>query len=220
MPLRIAHRGASAYAPENTLLAIKKAIDLKAGMIEIDVHKCLTGEIIVFHDEKIQNKKIMSTPLAEIKKICLPQNQKIPLLQEVIDLINRKAILNIELKGKDTAQGTASIIKKYVDKGWNYKDFLVTSYYYKELRQIKKTSQKIRTGLVFRGIPFGHVWLAKKIGCSTIISHKYHTTEWLVKRAKKAGLKIYVWTVNDEKEIKFFKEIKVDGIITDYPDKV
>ncbi len=220
MTISIAHRGASGYAPENTLLAFKKAIEMKASMIEIDVHKCLTGEIIVFHDEKINGKRIASMSLSEIKKIFLPQKQKIPTLQEAIEVISKKAILNVELKGKGIAVQVAKIIGEYIIKGWEYEHFIVSSFYYRELRQVKKEGQKIVTGLVFRGIPFGHVWLAKKIGASVIVSHRYYTTEWLVKRAKSIGLKTFVWTVNDEEEIKFFKEIKVDGIITDYPDKV
>ncbi len=220
MTITIAHRGASAQAPENTLLAIKKALEMKAGMIEIDVHKCLTGEIIIFHDEKINGKKISLMPFSEIKKITLEQKQKIPLLEEAIELINKKAILNIEIKGNNTAEKTVSIIQKYISKGWSYKDFIITSFTHKDLRKIKSSDQKINTGLIFRGIPFGHVWFAKKFRCSAIISHRYYTTEWLVKRAHNNGMKIFVWTVNEEKEIKFFKDIKVDGIITDYPDKI
>ena len=101
--LVIGHRGAKGHLAENTLESIKKAMQLGADGIEIDVFRCLSGEIVLFHDEKLDkltNGKglIENTSLEELKKLkVMGTNQQIPTLNEVFDVIDNKTFLNIEL---------------------------------------------------------------------------------------------------------------------------
>ena len=110
-PLIIGHRGAKGHVAENTLPSIAKAIELGVDGIEVDVFLCKSGELVVFHDKKLDrltNAKgyIESLEYDSIKKISVLGKYKIPTLDEVLELIGGKAFLNIELKGSGTAEPT------------------------------------------------------------------------------------------------------------------
>ena len=101
--LKIGHRGAKGHVAENTLESIKKAMLLKVDMIEIDVHLCKTGELVVIHDEELGNTTsgngvVSDKSLAQIKSFRTREGYQIPTLSEVLELIQDKVILNIELK--------------------------------------------------------------------------------------------------------------------------
>src|SRR3990167_6132033 len=107
--LKIGHRGAKGYEPENTLISFQKAIDLKVDGIELDVHLSLDGEIMVIHDETIDR----TTPNIGFVKNNTSSDLKelgIPTLIEVLDLTNQKCFINIELKGIGTAKPVVDII--------------------------------------------------------------------------------------------------------------
>src|SRR5699024_1534805 len=108
---------------ENTLPSIKKAVEMRCDMIEIDVYKIKSGEVMVFHDttlERITNGKgaIEDYTFEELRKIKVAGEYQIPTLQEVIETIDRNAVLNIELKGKNTALASYKIVQDYLSKGW------------------------------------------------------------------------------------------------------
>ena len=116
--LNIGHRGAKGYVAENTIASISKAIELGVDGVEIDVFRCSTGELIVFHDktlEKLTNAIgfIEKLTLDSIKKIKVLGKEKIPTLIEVMNFINSRIILNIELKGKNTAIPTVKLLNNY-----------------------------------------------------------------------------------------------------------
>lgn len=112
------HRGAMGHATENTLASIKKGIELKADMLEIDVYKIKTGELVVFHDDdldRITNAKgiIEDYTFDDLRKVLVSGKHQIPTLQEVIETIDKRVVLNIELKGTNTATDTYRIIEEY-----------------------------------------------------------------------------------------------------------
>ena len=113
-----AHRGASGYELENTLSAFNKAVELNAKAIELDVFKCASGEIVVFHDESLarlssSEDSIESITISDIAKFQLTGGEKIPTLDEVLDLmLGTEVQINIELKGANTADGVQELIEK------------------------------------------------------------------------------------------------------------
>ena len=118
-PLKIGHRGAKAYITENTIASIEKALQLGVDGVEKDVHKCASGELVVFHDftlDRLTNGtgEISSYALLELQQLKVAEQFKIPTLTEVLDNLNGSCILNIELKGKNTALGTSKIITHYL----------------------------------------------------------------------------------------------------------
>jgi len=137
--LRIGHRGAMGHITENTVESIVKAIDLHCDMIEIDVFKVKSGELVVFHDDtldRITNAKgdIESYTLEELEDVLVGGKYKIPTLGEVIEVIGKKAVLNIELKGSNTAVDTHRLIRTFLQRGWTYDDFILSSFKWEELK--------------------------------------------------------------------------------------
>lgn len=121
MTIIVGHKGAAGYAPENTLASFRKAIELACDRIELDVRLSKNKELVVFHDEEVSrltNGKgfVREMTLAELKKMDCAEGEKIPTLQEVIDLAKNKIDLQIELKDDDMAALVNEIIKKIVLK--------------------------------------------------------------------------------------------------------
>jgi len=220
-----AHRGASGYQSENTLASFKKALEIGVDGIEFDVHLSKDGHVVVIHDSSIfrTTKRlgfIKNKSLADLKKLDAGKGEQIPTLQEVLDLVNKKAKAQIELKGKGTALPVAKIINEYVQKKkWKYNDFLVSSFNHKELREFKKLLPQIRTGALIIGIKIQFDKYKNELNAYSINMWCPFVRKSVVDEAHRRGLKIFAYTVNSKKEIKRMREIGVDCIFTNYPDR-
>ena len=217
----IGHRGAMGYRPENTLASFQKALDLGVDMIELDVHACESGELVVAHSQSISNKgirkKIKDLSLDELKNI----NQDMPRLIEVLNLVNRKVKINIELKGINTAYPIKWIIDYYVwSKGWTYEDFLVSSKDFQRLKLFREANPYTRMGVIIGYLYFDPISLAKEINAWSVHVYLRHASKKLVNRCHENGLKILVWTVDSPKDIKRIKSMGVDGIFSNFPDRI
>jgi glycerophosphoryl diester phosphodiesterase len=223
--LRIAHRGASGYAPENTLAAFEKALGMGVDEIEFDVQLSKDGAVVVIHDKFINrttNGKglVANKSLIELNELDAGKGEKIPTLQEVLDLVNKKVSVNIELKGKGTALPVSIIIKDYVqNKGWKYSDFFVSSFDHKELHVFKQLLPQIEIGALIIGI-LVHYDRYVKLGAYSLNLWSKMVRKSVVDSAHKKGLKVYAYTVNSPEEIKKMKAYGVDGVFTNYPDRV
>lgn len=223
MKFKIGHRGAMGYEPENTLLSFKKALDLQVDAIELDVHLCKTKEVVVIHDDTVNrttNGKgyVVEKTFSELRLLDAGKGQKIPALQEVFDLIKRKIKINIELKGRETAKPVSEIIEKYVrEKGWQCDDFLVSSFNRHELLEFSKLKPEIKIGLVTTKASLD---LAVKIKAHSVNVRYDAVNKNFVSTAHKKGLMVFAWTVNNSKDIKRIKSYGVDGIFSDFPDRL
>ena len=224
--LKIGHRGAKGHVAENTLESIQKALDLGVDGIEIDVHLCASGELVVFHDftlDRITNGtgEVKKLSLLELKKLKIKSQFLIPTLEEVLDLINKKCFLNIELKGRNTALKTSEVIQDYIqNKDWNYEDFLVSSFQIRELEAIFNLDKKIPLGVLTKANMDEAIEFAQTINALAIHPNYALLTPENIKRAQDKNYKVYTWTVNDEKTIQRMKSYGVDGIISDVPDRL
>ena len=132
-PLNIGHRGAKGHIAENTLPSISKAIELGVDGIEIDIFVCKSGELVVFHDKKLDRLTnshgyIESLEYDSIRKISVLGEHKIPTLNEVLELIDGKVFLNIELKGSGTAEPTHKLLTPLLkQKKWRPDQFIISS---------------------------------------------------------------------------------------------
>ena len=224
--LKIGHRGAKGYIAENTFESIQKALDFGVDGIEIDVHLCASGELVVFHDFTLDRMtdgtgEVGKQSLEELKLLKINDQFLIPTLEEVLDLIDKKCFLNIELKGRHTALKTSEVIQKYIkEKGWKYSDFLVSSFQHLELEEVYKTDKNIPLGVLTKASVTEVLEFAETIKAIAIHPNFALLTKENVKRAKTEGYKVYTWTVNDEQTIKRMKGYGVDGIISDVPDRL
>ncbi len=202
------HRGAMGHATENTLASIEKGIELKADMLEIDVFKIKTGEMVVFHDDdldRITNAKgkIEEYTFEELRKVLVAGKHQIPTLQEVIETIDKK------------------VVEEYKKKGWRNKDFFISSFRVGELQKMRSLSTEIAIGLLTYKDPIETIIKTGKELKAQAINPYYKTlTAENVTVMKANNFKIYPWTVNEPVDIKNLQGLKVSGIITDYPERI
>ena len=224
--LTIGHRGACGYEPENTLLSFSRALQLHVDVIELDVHVCRSGEIVVIHDEKVDRTTngrgyVRDKVLDELKTLDAGNGERIPTLQEVLDLVDSKAKVNIELKGAGTAQPVFRLIEKYVKEcGWSCSDFLISSFNQDELQEFKKLSNEYRIGVLVRDVSTGFIEFAEKVGAYSVNVCIDAISKNLVDDAHRRGMRVFVWTADSTEDIRRMKCIGVDGIASDYPDRL
>ncbi|VXC26585.1 Glycerophosphodiester phosphodiesterase [Flavobacterium sp. 9AF] len=223
---KIGHRGAKGHITENTLDSFEKAIHLQVDAIELDVHVCASGELVVFHDftlERLTNAEgeISKFTLQQLRELKILDTYHIPTLIETLDLIDKRCKINIELKGHDTAQPTASLIEYYVQKkGWQYSDFIVSSFQYEELKTFSHLHSKIPLAVLTQASVEQAIEWAKKFNASYIHPHFSLLTTDNCNFAKQNKLKINTWTVNDSIDIEHVKRFTIEGIISDFPDRI
>lgn len=225
-PLVIGHRGAMGHETENTLASIQKALDLGVDMIEIDVFKIKSGEIVVFHDETVDRLsngggRIEDYNIVDLRKLILDGNHKIPTLQDVLKLIDNKTRLNIELKGAGTADRTNFIMNYYInEKGWNPDNFIISSFKWDELRAFRALNKDIAIAVLTEENPLEALPIAKELNAEAINPYFELLTPENTGQIHAAGFKIYTWTVNEAPDINKIKELHVDGIITNFPERI
>ncbi len=224
MLLCIGHRGAMGYAPENTLKSIAKAIELGAPWIEIDVHH-IDNHLMVIHDKQLERTtnglgKVSNQTFTYLRSLDAGEGEKIPTLNEVLDLINQRAGLNIELKGKDTAEAVVNLIQERCRQGWDIEQFLVSAFKRQEIIKVKQLDGRIRIGALICGFPFFNATFAEKLRAYSVHQCLRFINRRLIKDAHRRGLKVFVYTVNQTEDIEKMIDIGVDGLFSDYPDRV
>jgi glycerophosphoryl diester phosphodiesterase len=223
---KIGHRGVKGYEPENTLVSFQKALDMQVDGIELDVHLSADGELMVIHDETIDrttNGKgfVNKLSLHELKAFRIDNKHQIPTLKEVFDLVNQNCFINIELKKYDTAEKVVSLIEKYViKKGWKYDRFLVSSFDWNALQQVAFLNDKIPIGVLTEtGLELALAF-AKFIQAKSINPHFHLLTKENTAQMQEKGLQVFPWTVNETEDIQKIKAFNVNGIITDFPNRI
>jgi glycerophosphoryl diester phosphodiesterase len=222
--LKIGHRGAKGYMPENTLIAFEKAILMGCKGIELDVHLSADGEIIVIHDhttDRVTGQKgvVSALSLSELKKMRVANAHKIPLLSEVFDLIDHRAIINIELKVGEAAEPVLRLIEKYVADGWQFSEFLISSFDWPALQHVRELHPEIPLGILTQTDLDLAAAFAKTINAETIHPHFHLLNNENIKALQK-DFKVFTWTVNEPEDIQNMKAIGVNAIITDFPDRI
>lgn len=225
-PLVFGHRGFRGKYTENSLQAFKQAVSLGVDGVELDVWVCKTGELVVFHDrtlERLTSGKgnIFDKTFNELRALKLPNNEQIPTLSEVLAQIKHACVVNIELKGPNTAKSVAQVIQTFIQKhGWHKQDFMVSSFNHPELIKFHKLMPQIPFGPIIDGLMLGKAKFAQAMGADYLVINFEYASQALVHDAHKRKLKIYAYTVNDSVDIANMQKLKLDGIISDYPNLV
>ena len=217
--LRIGHRGARAYTPENTLMSFKKAIEIGANTIELDVRKTKDNQMVVIHDadvERTTNGKglVKDLTLSQIKHFSTEESQKIPTLEEVLDYLkSSKVRVIIELKEAGYEEKVLSTVKSFQLE----KQVIISSFLEEAIRRVRELDPDVETGLIYakHSNPIKTA-LALKTNYLIALYRFVHTVT--VEKAHQNGLKVIVWTINTPEEMATFAKKGVDGIATDKPD--
>lgn len=224
--LKIGHRGAKGYEPENTLVSFQKALDMQVDGIELDVHLSADGEIIVIHDETIDrttNGKgaVNTLSLRELKAFRIDEKYEIPTLKEVFDLVNQDCFINIELKSYEATDKVVSLIEKYVSKkDWKYDRFLISSFDWNAVQQVAFLNDKIPVGILTETDLDLALAFAKFIQAKSIHPHYHLLTKENTAKIQEKGFQVFPWTINELGDIQKIKTCNVNGIITDFPNRI
>ena len=222
MVLRIGHRGAAGHEPENTLLSLNKAVELGCDMTEIDVHVCGSGEVVVIHDDIVDRTTdtmgaVSELSLDELKALNAGKGERIPTLNEVLSCLKGRVSLNIELKGQGTPGPVHGIIE---NSGWFPDELVFTSFDWNMLEEYRELDPEANLGPLAHVNIFHAARFATKIDAYCVNPLHRLCSRSFVGKAHKRGLKVYPWTVNEPDDIEKMNSFGVDGIISDYPDRV
>ncbi len=221
----IGHRGACGYEDENTLNSFQKAIDLGIHYVEFDVYKCKTGELIVHHDIILDNLTnlrgfIEEKTFEEISHAKTKHNLHLPTLQEVLDLIDKRVNVNIEIKSENSSKDVIGVINHYIsEKNWELDNFIISSFFHEELLKFSKLNSNIKIGVLIGHLPINSDFLDEFDPYCVSLDEEFISLKF-VKEVKKKGIKIFAYTVNSKKEFTRLRKLGVDGVFSNFPNKI
>ncbi|HVY55995.1 MAG TPA: glycerophosphodiester phosphodiesterase family protein [Thermodesulfobacteriota bacterium] len=218
--LRIAHRGASAYEPENTLRSFRRAIELGADMVELDVRKSLDGRLVIIHDSSVDRTTNGKGPvrmksLDELKTLDAGMGERVPTLEEVVECGAGRTRFVIELKEDRLEERVVGIIKEFGVTD----DVFVVSFKPVRLRAIKDIEPRLKTGLILFASS-DPLRAAAMCGADAVAPFRWFITRGLAERARAAGMYLFTWTVDEKERAERLKELGVSGIVTNRPDLI
>jgi glycerophosphoryl diester phosphodiesterase len=226
--INTAHRGASGKAPENTMIAIMTAIKAGSDFSELDVQETKDGVLVLLHDGNLKrttglDRNIWEMPYDSIVGLDAGswfssefKDEPIPTLESVIDAVNGKMKLNIELKmnghEKQLAERVVALVE---DKGF-ISNCILTSFDFEIINKVKQLNGNIKVGYIFKKIPQNVDVFNANVDLLSV--NKKLVDEEFVKKAHAGNKEVHVWTVNESEEMKRLIDLGVNSIITNRPD--
>lgn len=232
--LRIGHRGASGTTPELTRAAFVRALELGVDMIELDLQLTKDGYLVVIHDHELQRTTngsgaVRDHTLAELKELDAGswfdprfRGESIPTLEEVIEIVGRRAMLNVEIKSppgdwSNTALKTVAVLTHAGILGTT----VISCFQMQALQKVRELSPAARLGVLWHQPDFDDAWRwARELAAWSFHPWSKILAEDGVTEAHRRGLRVLTWTVNDADEIAQMAAIGVDGIISDFPERL
>ncbi|WNF37669.1 glycerophosphodiester phosphodiesterase family protein [Bacillaceae bacterium IKA-2] len=229
----MAHRGWSGKSPENTLAAIKLAVkEPSISAIELDVQLSKDGIPVIIHDFTVNRTTngegfVKDLTMKQLRSLDAGswfspdfKGEKIPTLEEVLQTVNGKKILNIELKvAGELYAGLEEKVIETIKIFKVEKDVMITSFDHKRIQKVNKLTSSIKTGLIILGLP---TLIEEQLNYTkaTILSMSFpYLTTKFVKSHIQNGRTVIAWVPNSKVEIAFVKAIHPDIVIcTDFPD--
>lgn len=217
---KIGHRGAKGYIAENTLTSFQKALDMGVDGIELDVHLSADGQIMVIHDDTIDRTTSKKGFVSDYTSLELT-SLGIPTLMEIIELVNKKSFINIEIKDPKATQPVLQLIENCISKkNWKPNLFLISSFDWSVLQLCHSEARGISLGVLTEDDLTSAFKFAQKINAYSIHPYFKLLNPSIVSDLHQNRFKIYTWTVNSEEDITFVRKLEVDGIISDFPDRI
>jgi len=216
--LKVGHRGAVAYEPENTLRSFQKAIELGVDAVELDVRKTKDNELVVIHNADVNkttdgNGLVSELTLDAIKQFVAENGEHIPTLAEVLDFVGKRVKTFVELKETGMEKQVIDLIRK---KGL-IENTIIVSFNENVLRTVRELNDEVATGLIYVRHK-NPIQAALELKADYLLSLYRFTHSANIKKAHENGLKVIVWTINKKEEVAEYRKKGVDGIATDKPD--
>ncbi len=220
--LIFAHRGASGVEPENTLRAIKAALDANVDGIEIDLHE-VDNKLLVIHDRWLHRTtsgsgQVSQHNYAHLRSLDAGQGETIPTLDEVLALVAGKCTINLELKDVSNI----SLLYSYIDEAIGttnliIDDILISSFNHRLLHKIHQQRPELAIGALTACYPLEYALFAEKLNAYSVHLDVNFISKHFVHDAHQRGLKVFVYTVDELADINTMKALGVDGIFSNFP---
>ena len=230
--LAIAHRGASGYAPENTFAAFRKALAMGAGFIETDLQLSRDARFVAIHDATVNRTTngqgaVHDLTLADLRKLDAGSwfgsefaGERIPTIEEILEFAKKHdVVFYLELKPSGSWGGEHALISALRESG-EIARTVVISFDSVILAGVRKIEPTLMTGLLFDGQIADPLERAIEIGARQVAARGDLVTPRLLKEARQRDLQVVCWTVNHPGHMRLLVEAGVDGIISDYPDRL
>jgi glycerophosphoryl diester phosphodiesterase len=232
--LRIAHRGASGHCPENTRAAFLRAIELGADMVELDCQQTRDGAVVVIHDETLERTtngrgRVQDSTLREIKALDAGAwfgrdfvGEEILTLEQAVELLHSRVQLNLEIKGEDSPGRLEIQCVGIVRSLRFFADTCFSSFSPARMRLVRDLAEDARIGVLMDA---DTRWsdgfaLAAELAAEAVHPERRLVTPEAVAEAHRRGLEVRVWPVNRPAEMEALADLGVDGIFTDFPERL
>ncbi|MGC9443995.1 MAG: glycerophosphodiester phosphodiesterase [Candidatus Methanospirareceae archaeon] len=215
----VAHRGARAEEPENTLRALKRAAECGADLVEIDVRQSKDHELVVIHDATLERTTNGSGPVAaqtlqQLQRLYAGKGEHIPRLSEVLSFARHRNIrLVIELKEQDIEK---AVVHEVVSEGM-VQSVIIASFFHSSILAVNVHEPHVKTGIILSSLPVYPVQVALDARAAIIFQRYPRLTRDYVDAATKQGIEIYAWIINTREDFEHALELGVAGIATDKP---
>ncbi|MFG3321419.1 glycerophosphodiester phosphodiesterase [Streptomyces sp. NPDC048171] len=215
--LTIGHRGAMGVEPENTLRSFVAAEQAGLDVVELDLHLSKDGALVVMHDAEVDRTTdgtgaIADKTLEELRALDAGRGERIPVFEEVLDAV--AVPLQAEIKDAAAARTLSEVMlrRDLVDR------VEVISFHAEAIVEIARLVPGVRTALVAQYYGKEVVDRAVEAGAGTLCLDINRITLEIVERARKAGLRVFSWTVNTQDQLRLVRALGLDGATTDYPE--
>jgi glycerophosphoryl diester phosphodiesterase len=215
----VGHRGAAAYEPENTLRSFKRALDMGVTALELDVQLTKDGRLAVIHDETVDRTtdgqgRVRDFTLAELRKLDAGLGERIPALEEVVDLVNGRAGLLVEVKQPDAALPALRFFREHrlFDQAY------LISFWHPAIKAVKAEEPRLRTGALLVGCPADPAGVARAARVETLVLQYAYVNAELVAAAHAKDIQVFVWNIDTVETLKPYLSMNLDGIGSNCPD--
>ena len=220
-PLRIGHRGAAGHAPENTLAALELAIKCGVDMVEFDVRRSADGALVLLHDDSVDRTtngegRIEELSLSVLRELDAGGGESIPLLEEALACLSRRAGAMIELK----VRGVAADVCAKVQGADFHGRVIYASFFHEELLPVRRLMGDALTLALIEDTPIHSTSFPTDAQATHAGLALDTVTPALVKALQAKGIKVFVYTVDEPTDIARMKQLGVDGIISNFPDRL
>ena len=219
--LKIGHRGAAGHAPENTLAAIRKGIVLGVDFVELDVRRTADGVLVILHDATVNRTtdgkgRIDRLSLREVRKFNAGNGEHVPTLEEVLKIARGNVGLMLELKAEGVAPQTVESVREAGFKA----PVIYASFLHKELTHVRAADPEASLMMLFGSLARASVARAIQYGSSYVGLRHDKATRARVDSFHRAGVLVFVYTANTPRDIQHALSINVDGVISNFPDRI
>ena len=220
-PLRIGHRGAAGYAPENTMASLHLAINLGVDLVEFDVRRSVDGRLVLMHDDTVDRTtngkgRVEDLPLSVLRRLDAGGGEQIPLLEEALASLTGRAGVIIEIKVPGIASEVCRVVEALCFQG----PCIYASFLHEELQKVRVIKPEASLLALVEGQPDPPLAQMRAVKASYVGLALEMVTPEVVQTFQDDGLAVFVYTVNERKDIDRMKRLGVDGIISNFPERI